>query len=206
MICHIAAVVANEGRRWNDGSCGTGNVAAWRKRSVLRLAFRARCTGATRSDSSPPGRDRRGSGEIFLGSVARRGSWCRLFEPGAHDADGGSGKTAVGPVMARKSSIEAGQKKLVKNKRKKESQRTAGLFAKAEKGSVGGEGPTRDMWNAWNRKQDGWREREKKTNGERHAAWRDESTRSRVIRRKFMWLFCVQMSRCNIVVIEEFKC
>lgn len=72
--------------------------------------------------------------------------------------------------MARKSTIEAGQKKLVKNKRKKESQRTAGLFAKAEKGSVGGEGPTRDMWNAWNRKQDGWREREKKTNGERHAA------------------------------------
>lgn len=176
MICHIAAVVANKGRRWNDDSCGTGNVAAWRKRSVLRLAFRAKCTGATRSDSSPPGRDRRGSGEIFLGSVARRGSWCQLFKPGAHDADGGSGKTAVGLVVARKSSIEAGQKKLVKNRRKKESQRMADSFAKAEKGSVGGERPTRGVWNAWNRKQDGWRERGKKTNGERRAAW----TRTRV--------------------------
>lgn len=89
--------------------------------------------GATRSDSSPPGRDRRGSGEIFLGSVARRGSWCRLFEPGAHDADGGSGKTAVGPVVARKSSIEVGQKKLVKNRRKKERKRVKGRRVRSPK-------------------------------------------------------------------------
>lgn len=54
--------------------------------------------------------------------------------------------------------------------RKKESERTAGSFAKAEKGFVDGEGPTRGEWNAWNRKQDDWREREKKTNDERRAA------------------------------------
>lgn len=208
MICHIAAVVANKGRRWNDGSCGTGNVAAWRKRSVLRLAFRARCTGATRSDSSPPGRDRRGSGEIFLGSVARRGSWCRLFEPGAHDADGGSGKTAVGPVVARKSSIEAGRKKLVKNRRKKERESKDGGFVRQSRERL-----------CWRRRTDTgrvervepearWLERKRKENKwqETRGLNEDESTRSRVIRWKFMWLFCVQMSRCNIVVIEEFKC
>lgn len=56
--------------------------------------------------------------------VEARGA--RLFEP----ADGGSGKTAVGPVVARKSSIEAGQKKLVKNRRKKERESKDGGFVR----------------------------------------------------------------------------